>query len=153
MSASLFSWPIQLWRADYEDIVAVNGMDAYFFVRFLRMAIIIFLPIWLLSWAVLMPVDSVNTSVPGKSGLDKFILGNIATDKQARYAAHVSLAWLFTFWIFWNIRREMAHFITKRQRFLISPAHARSVQATTVLVTGIPAKTRCTACTRTSPAA
>ncbi|KAF7984711.1 hypothetical protein HWV62_13020 [Athelia sp. TMB] len=140
MSASLFSWPIQLWRADYEDIVAVNGMDAYFFVRFLRMAIIIFLPIWLLSWAVLMPVDSVNTSVPGKSGLDKFILGNIATDKQARYAAHVSLAWLFTFWIFWNIRREMAHFITKRQRFLISPAHARSVQATTVLVTGIPAK-------------
>ncbi|KZP25055.1 DUF221-domain-containing protein [Athelia psychrophila] len=140
MPSGLLSWPLAVWRADYEDIVRVNGMDAYFFVRFLRMIALIFLPIWALSWAVLMPVDAVNTSVAGKAGLDIFILGNIATDKQARYAAHCGLCWVFTFWIFWNIRREMAHFITKRQRFLISPEHARSVQATTVLITGIPAK-------------
>ncbi|KAF7966899.1 hypothetical protein HWV62_36609 [Athelia sp. TMB] len=140
MSASLFVWPLQVWRADYEDIVAVNGMDAYFYVRFLRMMMIIFAPIWAVSWAVLMPVNAVRTHVAGKSGLDMFIFGNVATDKQERFAAHVALAWIFTFWIFYNIRREMAHFITKRQRFLISPVQARSVQATTVLVTGIPTR-------------
>lgn len=34
----------------------------------------------------------------------------------------------------------MAHFITTRQHSLITPAHANSVQATTVLITGIPTK-------------
>jgi hypothetical protein len=42
-------------------------------------------------------------------------------------------------WIWYNIKREMDHFITIRQHHLISPRHAMSVQATTVLVTGIPA--------------
>lgn len=34
----------------------------------------------------------------------------------------------------------MTHFITKRQQYLISPTHAASVQASTVLITGIPLK-------------
>jgi len=34
----------------------------------------------------------------------------------------------------------MRHFILQRQQYLISPAHAKSVQANTLLVTGIPAK-------------
>lgn len=71
-------------------------MDAYFFVRFLRMMCIVFLPIWLLSWAVLLPVTSVNTSVPGNDGLDMFTFGNVAPDKQVRYSAHIILVYLFT---------------------------------------------------------
>jgi hypothetical protein len=34
----------------------------------------------------------------------------------------------------------MKHFITVRQLHLINPAHSRSVQANTILVTGIPAR-------------
>jgi calcium permeable stress-gated cation channel len=43
-------------------------------------------------------------------------------------------------WIWYNIKQEMTHFITTRQEHLIAPGHASSVQATTVLITGIPAK-------------
>lgn len=45
-----------------------------------------------------------------------------------------------TVWVFYNIRKEMIHFIQTRQEHLIEPTHARSVQANTLLVTGIPAK-------------
>lgn len=34
----------------------------------------------------------------------------------------------------------MRHFITVRQLHLINPAHSKSVQANTILVTGIPAR-------------
>ena len=34
----------------------------------------------------------------------------------------------------------MRHFITVRQLHLINPAHSKSVQANTILVTGIPVK-------------
>jgi len=96
LSPSLLAWPLALFKADYEDIKAVNGMDAYFFVRFLRLMCKIFIPIWLLSWVVLMPVTSVNTTVPGHSGLDIFVFGNVEKSKTDRYAAQIILVWFFT---------------------------------------------------------
>jgi calcium permeable stress-gated cation channel len=76
-------------------------MDAYFFVRFLRMMVKIFLPIWFISWAVLLPVNSVNSHVPGVTGLDRFTFGNIEKTQQDRYAAHIILVYFFTgAWIF-----------------------------------------------------
>jgi len=41
-------------------------------------------------------------------------------------------------WIWWNIKREMRHYVDVRQRYLVSPAHSSTAQACTVLVTGIP---------------
>lgn len=43
-------------------------------------------------------------------------------------------------WILYNIRREMSHFITTRQMHLIEPSHAKSTQANTILVTGVPTR-------------
>ena len=41
-------------------------------------------------------------------------------------------------WVYYNIKEEMAHFVAKRHDHLVDPVHARSVQANTVLITGIP---------------
>lgn len=154
----MFLWPLAVFRADYRAIISANGLDAYFFVRFLRVMAITFLPIWLISWIVLLPLTSVNTSVPGFTGLNKFIYGNVAPDKSARYAGHLILAWLFTcacisfsypstcahwnvlVWILYNIKREMQHFIVTRQQHLIERTHVKSVQARTILITGIPTR-------------
>ncbi|KAG2068049.1 DUF221-domain-containing protein [Suillus decipiens] len=138
--AGFLTWPIALFKTDYRDVQQVNGPDAYLFVRFLRMMIRVLLPIWLISWVVLMPVTSVNNSTSNSTGLDRFIFGNISKYQQDRYAAQIILVYLFTFWIYWNIKREMQHFTTVRQLHLIDPAHSSSVQANTILVTGIPAK-------------
>jgi calcium permeable stress-gated cation channel len=85
-----------VYNSDYTAIINANGMDAYFYVRFLRMLARIFLPIWLLSWIVLLPVTSVGTQVPGHKGLDRFIFGNVENTKQDRYAAHLILTYFFT---------------------------------------------------------
>lgn len=60
------------------------------------MMVEILFPIWIISWIVLLPIDSVNTSVAAHTGLDKFGFGNVATNKQGRYAAHLICAFLFT---------------------------------------------------------
>ncbi|KAG1716824.1 hypothetical protein ID866_346, partial [Astraeus odoratus] len=136
----LLSWPIALFKVDYRDIQRVNGPDAYLFVRFLRMMIRVLIPIWTVSWIVLLPVSAVNNSYAGKTGLDRFTFGTITPDHYPRYAAYLVCVYIFTFWIYWNIKYEMQHFVTVRQLHLIDPVHSRSAQANTILVTGIPAK-------------
>src|SRR5712691_5757186 len=70
LSPRLVGWIVSILRADYLKIKNINGLDCYFFVRFLRMMVRVMLPIWIISWAVLLPLTSVNTGVPGHSGLD-----------------------------------------------------------------------------------
>ena len=98
----------------------------------------IFLPIWVISWLVLLPANSINTDVPGRHGLDKLSFGNVAKNRQTRYAAHLILTWVFTIWVWWNLKKEMTHFVNTRQRWLISPEYAKSAQASTVLIRGVP---------------
>ncbi|KAJ3776416.1 hypothetical protein FB446DRAFT_785114 [Lentinula raphanica] len=134
------SWPLAVFNSNHQDIKAANGLDAYFFVRYLRMMVVIFLPIWILSWIVLLPVTSVGTQVSGNTKLNRFIFGNVAPDKSTRYAAHIIMVWLFTGWIFFIVWKEMRHWLYTRQYHLIDSSHSKSVQANTVLITGIPQK-------------
>lgn len=144
--SSLF-WPLAVITADYRQVIKANGLDAYFFVRFLRLMVKVLLPIWIVSWAVLLPVTSVNvTEKPlgpdedpsSRGGLARFTFGNIGPTQQSRLWAHLVCAWFFTVWILWNLKKEMATFIVTRQRHLTQKEHSRSVQAHTVLITGIP---------------
>ena len=126
-----------MYNLDFDDIRRQNGLDAYVFVRFLRMMFYMLVPIWLISWIVLLPINAVRSPL-GATGLDRFTFGDVEKDEFPRFSAHLILAYLFTFWIFWVVKREMRHFITVRQKHLISPAHAQSSQASTMLVTGVP---------------
>ncbi len=78
-----------------EPIKHLNGLDAYFFVRFLSMMCYILLPIWLISWAVLLPITAVNSGT-GATGLDMFTFGNVNKSQPSRYSAHIILVYLFT---------------------------------------------------------
>lgn len=86
---------ISIYIASPEEILEKNGVDPYVFVRFLLMMSYAMIPIWLISWVILLPVDSVNSTVAGKTGLDMFTFGNVAKDKQNRYWAHLILDYLF----------------------------------------------------------
>lgn len=140
LTNSLLGWPIAVFKSDWRATKHHNGMDAYFFIKYLRMMVRVFLPIWLLSWLVLFPVTSVNTHVGNLDGLDTLTFGNVAPDRQLRYAAHLIMAYIFTAWILYNIKKEMGEFITERQIHLVEPEHSASAQARTVLVTGVPHK-------------
>ena len=85
-----------MFNADLEKIKDINGLDCYFFVRFLRMMARIMLPIWFLSWVVLLPLTAAHTKASGLSGIERLTLGNIAPDKRMRYVGHLSITWVFT---------------------------------------------------------
>lgn len=75
----------------------INGLDSYFFVRFLRMMVRVMLPIWLISWAVLLPLMSINISDSFDEVLHKFNVGNMdGTDNRNRYIGLLVLTWIFT---------------------------------------------------------
>ncbi|EFI27929.1 hypothetical protein CC1G_14420 [Coprinopsis cinerea okayama7 len=141
-------WPISLFYADYRPIIKANGLDAFFFVRFLRLMVKLLLPIWIISWVILLPATSVgiqrdpdqlaNEEVNGVDGLSRFTFGNVGKTQQQRYWAHLVCAWIFTLWVLYNLKKEMSFFIVTRQQHLTEKTHSRSVQANTILVTGIP---------------
>ncbi|ODO06502.1 hypothetical protein L198_01735 [Cryptococcus wingfieldii CBS 7118] len=132
-------WPLwQILMADPEEILQKNGVDPYVFVRFTMMMAKAMVPIWLISWLVLLPVYSADSHVDGKEGLDKFTFGNVAKAKQSRYWAPLILDFIFIFWFFFVIWHEMKHWLVVRQRYLVSRSHSKLPQANTVLVTGIP---------------
>lgn len=132
-------WLLDILRINDDKVFELNGLDAYMFVRFLRMMVVIFIPIWIVSWFILLPVDAVHSGT-SNTGLDRFTFGNIPQGEQSRYWTHLVCAWLFTIWIWFVIRREMRFFVGKRQGYLISKEHRYTPQARTILITGIPQK-------------
>ncbi|KAG8739154.1 hypothetical protein FRC12_016411, partial [Ceratobasidium sp. 428] len=138
--------PSGLWRwlpavifAPTEDIIRKNGLDAYLFIRFLRLMIWIFGLFTLISWPILLPLDAAN--MPGdsfKDGLAKLSWGNVISSEHNRYVAHVVLVYIMTFLVFWLIRRELLISVHARHQFLIARYHSHLAQAKTVLITSMP---------------
>jgi hypothetical protein len=121
-----------------KDIIRKNGLDAYMFLRFLKMLIRIFAVFTLLTWLIILPLDA--TAKDGAvSGLERFSWGNITSSgDQNRFIAHLLLTYFLTFFVLFMIRREMLHFVHMRHQFLISKEHSRLAQARTVLITSVP---------------
>lgn len=71
-----------------------NGVDPYLFLRFIGMLVKGLVPIWIMSWVVLMPIDTARMQT-GKDGLDQFTFGNIAKNQQSRYWAHLVMVYVF----------------------------------------------------------
>lgn len=93
LPTQVVSWFTFIWREPEISILHINGPDAYFFVRFLRLMLKIFVPFWFLTWAILMPVSA--TGGVGNPGLNMFTFGNIAGPTQNHHIAHLLLGVTF----------------------------------------------------------
>ncbi|GAA5909988.1 hypothetical protein JCM8208_006407 [Rhodotorula glutinis] len=134
---SFLGWIPHVIRTPAKEIMHKNGLDAYVFVRFLFLMMEIFLPFMAVTWIILLPVDAAG-SKGTQTGITRFTFGNVGQSEQPRYAAHLILTWLLTFWVFYLVKREYSTYIVLRQDFLMSKEHTRLAQSKTVLVTGVP---------------
>lgn len=82
-----------------------NGVDPYVFIRFLHMMAKALVPIWLLSWSILLPLNAAGTGVEGKTGLDELTAGNIGGGQQRRFWAHLILDYVFICQL-WSYSKE-----------------------------------------------
>jgi len=139
----IIGWIKPVFTIPSLQLIQKCGLDAYFFIRYLRMLLKIFAPMLVIVAPILLPINA--TSDPDGSGnnvgLARLTIGNVGSEfVGSRLWAHLILAVLSILWILYNIYYELRSYIRVRQAYLTSPQHRIRASATTVLVTGIPAK-------------
>ncbi|KAF9091522.1 hypothetical protein BGX29_010898 [Mortierella sp. GBA35] len=130
LAGGLFSWISASFRVHDNTLVERIGLDAYMFLRFLRMSAILFTGFMLVGVPILIPLNVVGgvasrPPLPGQTpkepSLTTLAIGNIAQ------RASIYMLW-----------KEMEEYTRRRHAYLMSEKHARTPQSTTILVTAIP---------------
>ncbi|KAJ5990632.1 hypothetical protein N7522_010839 [Penicillium canescens] len=145
----LFHWVGPVFRTSSSEFIQKCGLDAYFFLRYLRMLLKIFLPLGFLILPVLLPINraggkgtSFKNGTAGDrwsvTGLDQLAWGNVTPQHTNRYWAHLVMAFIVIIYVCAVFFDELRGFIRLRQAYLTSPQHRLRASATTVLVTSIP---------------
>lgn len=141
LSHSMFGWVKQFATTPDAEVYRRNGLDAYMFISYLSMILWIIVPIWILSWIVLLPLYAANLTSP-HDGFNMFTLGFTINAKersdQNRSAGVLIINYIFVFWILANIHWRMKQYMKLRQEFLVSPEYRNTAQAKSMLVTGVP---------------
>jgi hypothetical protein len=137
------------------EVIKKCGLDAYFFLRYLRTLLIIFIPICCIVMPVLIPLnyidgkgkdvnvspdDPARNSTNTVTGLDTLAWGNVKNTNTSRYGAHLLMAILVVIWVCVVVFFELRVYIKVRQDYLTSAEHRLRASATTVLVNSIPGK-------------
>ncbi|KAK4450859.1 hypothetical protein QBC34DRAFT_60151 [Podospora aff. communis PSN243] len=130
----LFNWIIPFLKIDNNYILNNCSLDAFFFLRFLRVLSIICLVGVISAWPILLPVH--GTGGNRLLELERLTIGNIKL--PSRYFAHTAVAWFFFGFVLFMICRECVYYINLRQAYLLSPNYAKRLSSRTVLFTCIP---------------
>lgn len=146
-----WAWIAPVLTTSNSDFVQKCGLDAYFFLRYLRTLLKIFVPGALVILPILIPLNLVDgrgarfalgqqENASNVTGLDQLAWGNVAPDHTGRYWAHWLLALALVIWVCYVSFDELRGYIRMRQAYMTSPQHRLRASATTVLVSSIPQK-------------
>lgn len=116
-----------------------QSLDAYLFLRYLRVCAAIAFFGACLTWPILFPINATGSS--GNVGLNILAFGNLDKNKTAdkhRMFAHAFCGWIFFGLVMIMVCREHIYYINLRQAFLLSPIYANRLSSKTVLFTSVP---------------
>lgn len=145
----------RLWTFSDREVINKCGLDAYFFLRYLRTLLIIFVPIALVLIPILLPLnfvsgrgrdlvenddDSNNSNNDTPTGLDTLTWGNVTPENHNRHWAHLILAILVIIWVCTVFYFELRVYTKVRQDYLTTAEHRLRASATTVLINNVPPK-------------
>lgn len=118
-------------------ILQHQSLDAYLFVRYLKVAFYMSLGSLIITWPILFPVNA--TGGKGLSELDILSYSNVDIDSKPNYLyAHVFVGWAVYGLVMYMICREMIFYINLRQTFLLSPFYSNRLSSRVVLFTNVP---------------
>lgn len=133
----LFNWVGSFFKIPDVFALQHQSIDAYLFLRFLRMTVILCFVGVCITWPILFPVNA--TGKAGQKQLNILSYSNINKDTQnKRYYAHALVGWAYFGFVMYLIMRELIFFINLRQAFLLSPLYANRISSRTVLFTSVP---------------
>ncbi|KAF9950518.1 hypothetical protein BGZ72_007853 [Mortierella alpina] len=134
----VFSWITASFKVKDTELLQKVGLDAYMFLRFLRMSAMFFAGCMLLAVPILIPISLVNGvgDAGGVTGLPTMTLTNVGQGWRLWF--HLVLTYIFCGAAILLLWREMQEYTRRRHAYFLSEKHARMPQSTTILVTGIP---------------
>lgn len=135
-----WKWMPEALRMPEPELIEHAGLDAAVYVRIYLLGLKIFVPIALLAFAVLVPVNWTGNSLDKikdltYSNIDKLSISNVPPG-SLRFIAHIVMAYIFTFWTCYSLYKEYKIVMTKRLQFLA--AENRRPDQFTVLVRNVP---------------
>jgi calcium permeable stress-gated cation channel len=134
---NLFGWLSDFFAVPDTVILQHQSLDAYFFLRLLKISVVTCLVGCAITWPILVPVYA--TGHGGKTQLDAITFGNIGTGKNAwRLYAPAGCAYLLFGFIMLMITRESIFYINMRQAYFMNPAYASKLTSRTVLYVSVP---------------
>lgn len=139
LPTGLFNWVKPFWKIPDEYALQHQSLDAYLFLRFLRMTVVIMFVGCCITWPVLFPINI--TGGGGQKQLDLLSMSNVNHDTAAgryKYFAHALIGWIFFGFVLLLVTRESIFYINLRQAFLLSPAASSRLSSRTVLFTSVP---------------
>ncbi|XP_010924081.1 calcium permeable stress-gated cation channel 1 isoform X2 [Elaeis guineensis] len=121
------------------ELIEHAGLDSSVYLRIYLIGLKIFVPITILAFAVLVPVNWTNTTLENSkveySDIDKLSISNIPNRSQ-RFWAHLVMAYVFSFWTCYVLFKEYEIIASMRLHFLAS--EKRRPDQFTVLVQNVP---------------
>ncbi|KAF2314901.1 hypothetical protein GH714_037124 [Hevea brasiliensis] len=134
------NWMPAALRMPEPELIDHAGLDSVVYIRIYLMGLKIFVPITLLAFAVLVPVNWTGGTLEQIkdltfSNIDKLSISNIPPGSK-RFCAHVLMSYIFTFWTFYVIYKEYKTTAFMRLQFLAS--ESRRPDQFTVLVRNVP---------------
>ncbi|KAL2473469.1 Calcium permeable stress-gated cation channel 1 [Forsythia ovata] len=137
------NWVPDALKMPEPELISHAGLDSAVYLRIYLLGLKIFVPVALLAWAVLVPVNWTNNTLAKSkatdkveySDIDKLSISNIPHESQ-RFWTHVVMAYAFTFWTCYILRKEYETIAAMRLHFLAS--ERRRPDQFTVLVRNVP---------------
>ncbi|KAM0916169.1 hypothetical protein ACQ4PT_010273 [Festuca glaucescens] len=122
------------------ELIEHAGLDSAVYVRIYLLGLKIFVPIAVLAFVVLVPVNWTSGTLENEKTLnydeiDKLSISNLGKGSK-RFWAHIVMAYVFTFWTFYVLYHEYKVVTTMRLRFLAN--QNRRPDQFTVLVRNVP---------------
>ncbi|KAH0663624.1 hypothetical protein KY284_028555 [Solanum tuberosum] len=135
------NWMPAALKMPEQELIGHAGLDSAVYIRIYLLGLKIFVPITLLSFAVLVPVNWTSGETLDHiedltfSNIDKLSISNIPSGSK-RFWAHVVMAYVYTFWTLYILYKEYKKISTMRLDFLAS--EKRRPDQFTVLVRNVP---------------
>lgn len=137
MPSNLLTWFSAFWKIPDAYVLTHQSLDAYLFLRYLRICFVICFVSLLITWPILFPVNA--TGGGGLSQLEILSYSNVNINTKKNYLyAHTFVGWAVYGFLMYMITRECIFYINLRQAHHINPHNAKRISARTVLFTSVP---------------
>ncbi|KAL8142733.1 hypothetical protein V2J09_015765 [Rumex salicifolius] len=125
------NWMPDALRMPESELIEHAGLDSAIYLRIYLLGLKIFIPIAFLAFVVMVPVNWTNDTLEhwanGKSehsnltysNIDKLSISNVPTGSP-RFWTHIVMAYTFTFWTCYVLRKEYELIASMRLQFLAS---------------------------------